>query len=94
MEEQKQMKDYIVDYLLDGEDEKHLDPVLADALSTALFVMGRERAMEFYASGIYTFEAIFTDDDTVYLTPGVEEAFSLTGAYDLVKRGTIKRGNS
>lgn len=33
MEEQKQMKDYIVDYLLDGEDEKHLDPVLAEWLA-------------------------------------------------------------
>lgn len=67
------------------------DPVLADALSTALFVMGRERAMEFYASGIYTFEAILTDDDTVWLTPGLEGAFFLTGAYNLVKSGTTER---
>ena len=32
MEEQKQMKDYIIDYLLDGEDEKHLDPVSSGEL--------------------------------------------------------------
>ena len=36
MEEQKQMKDYIIDYLLDGEDEKHLDPVLAEWLAEDL----------------------------------------------------------
>ena len=33
MEEQKQIKDYIVDYLLDGEDEKRLDPVLVEWLA-------------------------------------------------------------
>ena len=33
MEEQKQIKDYIVDYLLDGEDEKHLDPILVEWLA-------------------------------------------------------------
>ena len=33
MEEQKTIKDYIVDYLLDGEDEKRLDPVLVEWLS-------------------------------------------------------------
>lgn len=31
---------------------------LADALSTALLVMGRDAAMELYASGAYSFEAI------------------------------------
>ena len=33
MEEQKQIKDYIVDYLLEDEDEKRLDPVLAEWLA-------------------------------------------------------------
>ena len=33
MEEQKTIKDYIVDYLLDGEDEKRLDPVLVEWLA-------------------------------------------------------------
>ena len=33
MEEQKTIKDYIVDYLLDGEDEKCLDPVLVEWLA-------------------------------------------------------------
>ena len=33
MEEQKTIKDYIVDYLLDSEDEKRLDPVLVEWLA-------------------------------------------------------------
>ena len=33
MEEQKTIKDYIVNYLLDGEDEKRLDPVLVEWLA-------------------------------------------------------------
>ena len=33
MEEHKHIKDYIVDYLLEDEDEKRLDPVLAEWLA-------------------------------------------------------------
>lgn len=44
---------------------------LADALSTALFVMGKERAMAFYRAEIYDFEAIFVTDDAVLLTDGL-----------------------
>lgn len=48
------------------------DGALADALSTALFVMGYEKALEFYSSGIYRFEAVFCKDGgTVYVTDGI-----------------------
>ena len=33
MEEHKHIKDYIVDYLLEDEDEKRFDPVLAEWLA-------------------------------------------------------------
>lgn len=51
------------------------DATIGDALSTALFVMGTEKAMEFYKSGIYEFEALFITDDGIEMTKGMEEMF-------------------
>ena len=36
---------------------------LADALSTALFGMGKEKAMAFYESGVFSFEALLIGSD-------------------------------
>lgn len=47
---------------------------LADALSTALFVMGWEAATAFYESGAYAFEAIVvTSDGAILTTPGMTD---------------------
>ncbi|MBE6617039.1 MAG: FAD:protein FMN transferase [Ruminococcaceae bacterium] len=55
----------------------------ADALSTALFVMGVERTMELYESGEITFEAVFvTDDGKVITTPGLSD--------DVFKMSSVK----
>ncbi len=52
------------------------DGALADALSTALFVMGEARAAELYKSGAYDFEAIFiTTSGDVHTTDGLRERF-------------------
>lgn len=50
------------------------DGALADALSTALFVMGSETAIEFYESGIYDFEAVIcTHFGELIVTDGIAD---------------------
>lgn len=52
------------------------DGALADALSTALFVMGEEDAMALYASGTYAFEAVFIRaNGSIRVTKGLEKRF-------------------
>lgn len=48
------------------------DGATADALSTALLVMGEERALAFYRSGVFAFEAVLiSSDGTVTFTDGL-----------------------
>lgn len=50
----------------------------ADALSTALFVMGREKAEKFYKTGLYQFEMMLvTKDGKIILSKGFDEKFSV-----------------
>lgn len=44
--------------------------ITGDALSTALFVMGRKKAEEFYSSSKYSFEAVISASDGIYTTAG------------------------
>ena len=54
------------------------DGALADALSTALFVMGEENARAFYESKIYDFEAVFIDQSgNVTTTAGLANIFEI-----------------
>ena len=49
---------------------------LADALSTACFVMGAERTLALYEDGTFSFEAVLVrEDGSVTLTPGLEDRF-------------------
>lgn len=50
---------------------------LCDGLSTALFVMGREKALDYWRT-YGGFEAILVDEDnTVWITAGLKDSFSL-----------------
>lgn len=53
------------------------DGALADALSTALLVMGKDRALEFYKSGACSFEAILiSSDGSLTTTAGLRDVFT------------------
>ena len=50
------------------------DSALADALTTALFVMGYDKAVEFWQSGTYDFEmALIDENGKLYLTEGLKD---------------------
>lgn len=54
------------------------DGLVSDSLSTALFIMGKDKALEFYKTSDYDFEAIiFTKDKNVYVTDGISSSFIL-----------------
>ena len=59
----------------------------ADALSTALFVMGAERAEAFWRHSPEPFEAVWmTEDDKIYITEGLRGSFRSSYAYEVVSR--------
>lgn len=62
------------------------DDTLADGLSTALFVMGPERAENFWRSGPYEFEAVFITGDGIRVTEGLADSFSCDRNYEVVYR--------
>lgn len=58
------------------------DGTAADALSTALFVMGLDKATDYYRAHPDFDFIILTDDHSVYLTEGVYDEFTLCDGYD------------
>lgn len=63
------------------------DGVLADGLSTALFVMGLDKAIKFYRDNSEDFDVIMmTKDDVVYVSEGVSDSFSTSFDMKLIER--------
>ncbi len=56
--------------------------LICDAYSTALFVMGPEKAFEFYEKE-KSFEAVLlTSDGVLYITEGIEDSFATMGRFE------------
>ena len=63
------------------------DDTLADALSTALYVMGLEKGIAFWRAGGADFEAVWmTEDGSVWLTSGLCDAYRSQMPYQVVER--------
>lgn len=58
------------------------DGTAADALSTALFVMGLDKATAYYRAHRDFDFIILTDDDNLYITEGIADDFTLSKGYD------------
>ena len=48
------------------------DGAMADVLSTALFTMGRDAAIEFWRSSTWEFDMVLYDGEDLYVTPGLD----------------------
>jgi thiamine biosynthesis lipoprotein len=53
------------------------DGTLADGLSTSLFVMGKDRAVDYWENHREEFDMILlSEDGTLYVSEGIEDSFS------------------
>lgn len=59
--------------------------VYADALSTALYVMGADKAVEYYKARKDFDLIILTDDNKMYISGGIADSFTLCDGYDYEK---------
>lgn len=61
------------------------DDTLADALSTALFVMGLEKSEEFYSENSSLFGAVFiTDKGEIYVTDNLKDSFMSEQGFEVI----------
>lgn len=63
------------------------DGALADGLSTALFIMGEDRAVSFWRehSGLFDF-IIMDDEGSIKVTEGIEDAFESEFDYEILRK--------
>lgn len=61
------------------------DDALADALSTALFVMGFEKSEQFYSENSSLFGAVFiTDKGEIYVTDNLKDSFMSEQGFEVI----------
>lgn len=60
--------------------------ILADGLSTSLFVMGKEKALEYWKKNSDKFDLVLEDDnEQITITKGIEEYFTSEFEYEVVE---------
>lgn len=68
--------------------------IFADAASTALFVMGLDKATAYYQSHKDFDFIILTDDNDLYITEGIYDDFTLSDGYDFTLHQISERKDS
>ncbi len=63
------------------------DGTLADALSTALFVMGKEKAIAYWRAHADEFDMVLIEDNgNITISEGLEDSFSSERSYETIER--------
>ena len=63
------------------------DGTLADGLSTSLFIMGKEEAIEFWRAHSDEFDIIMlTDEGKLYVTEGIQDDFSTEMEMEIIEK--------
>ena len=62
------------------------DGMLADGLSTSLFIMGKDKAIDFWRTHRDEFDMILiTDDDQILITEGIQDTFTSNYEFEIIK---------
>ena len=63
------------------------DGTLADGLSTSLFVMGKDRAIEYWRENSDSFDVILlSDNGDLYVSEGIKESFTSDYNVEIITR--------
>ena len=63
------------------------DGTLADALSTSLFIMGPDKAVDYWRANADKFECVLVEDDgTVLVTEGLKDCYFTDGEFEIVSQ--------
>ncbi len=64
------------------------DGMLADALSTTLFIMGPDEAMAYWRAHSDLFDAVLvTDEGEIFVTEGIRDAFTSDYPFEIIETG-------